>query len=311
MSDRLNGHLAMFTYVLFISTSYGLATWLADYLAPLVTVFMRFFLATATFLFIFLQMERRLPTLPGASAWWRITVMSLPLTIFFVAMFFAAEVHSPVLLASIFTLVPITSAALAAILGNGPTGHTWLALTVGSLAALYLVLSGGDGSTSLSGQLDWTLTLYLISCLLMAANPLLIPKLGQGLPVVWRTFWMLALASAMTLLLIAVLPAEMSQISVPQWNWQLIMVLIWIGVGTTAATSFLYQFGAMKLTTAEVGSWNFSLPVVVLIETSLVFNHWPTTDRIMAASLACVAILLVVRQTRRQAEFNLTLAKSS
>lgn len=293
MATVTQARSATLLYLLVISSSYPLATWLADRVDPLMTVLSRFWIASAVLFLIYIFTKQRLPSLPKGSEWWRILLLAAPLALYFISTFSAAKTQSPVVLAVLFTVAPLTPVLVGFLRKQNASLQIIIAMFLGASAAVYLALS--RGSTNLGDtQIDSWLLIYCLSCLLFTANPALIKNFGSGMPLLWRSFWILLLSGIIMLMMTgisSVFNLGLIDTSVPDLNgW---FVLIWIGIICTAIPMFLYQYAAHTLNTVEMGGWHYALPVLVMIQQTMWLQGSLSSGEVGASMVITLALLLL------------------
>ena len=106
--EKLRGHLAMILFAALISLSFSLGSLAAPHIGPAALNAMRFFIATMVMGLVVFALYRRIP-LPRAQAW-RFGVLGSLMAIYFVTMFMALGMTTPISTGAVFTLIPLMSA---------------------------------------------------------------------------------------------------------------------------------------------------------------------------------------------------------
>ncbi len=280
-------------YLLVISSSYPIASWLADKVDPLMTVLCRFWIAGAALGLIYLVRNTKLPTLPKGSEWWRLLLLAAPLALYFISTFTAAKTQSPVILAVLFTLAPLTPILVGFLRNQRAPTQIIVSMLLGAGAAIYLALGGNFDSLHQTKDEPW-LYIYILSCLLFTANPILIKTFGQEMPLLWRSIWILLLSGAVMLVVLLIsltFKLELIQTAVPSTEaW---VSIIWISLVCTAVPMFLYQYAAHSLSSIELGGWHYGLPVLVMLEQAIWVGRGLSSNEISSALLIIIALVLL------------------
>lgn len=293
MTNLLKARSATVLYLLVISSSYPLASWLADKVDPLMTVLCRFWIAGAVLGIIYIARNMKIPALPKGSEWWRLLVLAAPLALYFISTFTAAKTQSPVILAVLFTVAPLTPILINFLRQQRASMQVTLSMLLGAGAAIYLAIGGDLESLNQTKEEPW-LYIYILSCLLFTANPLLIKTVGINMPLLWRSVWILLLSGVVMLAVLLfglAFNLETIQTQVPHSDaW---LAIVWISIVCTAVPMFLYQYAANTLNTIELGGWHYGLPVLVILEQSLWMNSALSSGDI-TASIAILSALLLL-----------------
>lgn len=304
MTSLSKARSATALYLVVISSSYPLASWLADKVDPLMTVLCRFWIAGAALGVIYIARNTKLPKLPQKDEWWRLLLLATPLALYFISTFTAAKTQSPVVLAVLFTIAPLTPVLVSFLRQQRASAQIVLSMFLGAVAAIYIAVGGSLEALNQAKGEPW-LYIYILSCLLFTANPLLIKTVGRGMPLLWRSVWILLLSGAVMLSVLIISLAfdlKLIQTNVPSSDaW---FAIIWISVICTAAPMFLYQYAAHSLDTIELGGWHFGLPVLVMLEQSIWMGRGLTSGEIIAALTIILALALLTTPLKRLTGFN-------
>ncbi len=258
LSPISRAHLHLLIYALLISTSFPLANFLGTQYSPLLTTWLRFALAALGFVGL-LKWQGQLDW-PGWRAFWRYSLISLPLTGFFLLMFMAGQTASALAMGSLATLVPLFSALLGWwFIKESPRPSRLIALIAGALGALW-VLTGGKLSEL--GQGGWPSgnTLFLIACLLMGAYPLVLKVLHRGEPMLKVTGWSLISGTGWLTLATVLWQPPLTLPTPSQW-----LAILWLAVATTMVTFFLFQSAALVVGGSSANAYSLLTPAFVLL----------------------------------------------
>lgn len=261
-SSGIGTHMMMMLNILLVSTSFPIGAAITHALEPAALNCLRFALAAAVFaLLVTLRDEWRRPGLRDGL---RYLLLAGSLVGFFVAMFEALRLTSAVNTSSLFTLVPLFSAAIAWPLVGQRTPPRQLAfMLLAGFGALWVVFKGSlSNALALSfGQGD---LIFVAGCVSLAAFSPLTRRLDVGENLLSQTFW--------TLLVGTVLLALISADDLVTTDWQAVPTTAWSGIAylavfTTAVTFYLVKYASLRLPSAKVMSYNYLTPsFVVLLE---------------------------------------------
>ena len=260
MTTSHTAHLKMFAFTALISLSFPIGSHITAQLNPLVVTWIRYLLASLLFLGLLLgQKQFRIPT---AKDFARYTVICLPALTYFVTMFIALQDTSALDTSALYTTVPLMSAVLAAVIFRRRTPLTVIIALLGGMLGAGLIIFRGDLSAAGSIALTSSNKIYLLGCLAMALNPIVVKKYYRGESITHMTCWTLICATG--LLTLGAAP------KLATTDWSVISSDIWLGIGylavfATALSFFLFQQGSVSLAPEQVSAYTYLIPVMVLI----------------------------------------------
>jgi len=282
-------HGAMLLYAFLVSTSFPVGKAITDQIDPVVVSFLRFFLATLIFAVVLGVREKI--TFPRARDFLRYAVISFSIGAFFVLMFEALKLTTPVKTGAIFTLLPLISGLIGFVLmGIRVTARQITALIIGSLGAVWVLFEG-----SLDALLNFDLGpgeyLFALGVLSFAAYAPLIKKLHRGESTVALTFWVVA--SGAVLLGLYGAP----EIIATPWqsiDWTVYLAVGYLGLFNTAGTFFLAKFASVQLPPAKVMAYTYLTPGFV-VTLAIIGNGIPTASVMAGIAVTVVAMILLQR----------------
>lgn len=253
-------HLVMLLNILLVSTSFPVAADITHAIEPAALNCLRF--ALATIVFAVLVTLRGGWRRPGRRDWLRYFLLAGSLVGFFVAMFEALRLTSAVNTSSLFTLVPLFSAAIAwPLLGQRATPHLLAFMLLAAFGALWVVFNGSIANAMALrfGQGD---LIFLAGCFSLAVFSPLTRWLDVGESLLLQTFWTLLVGTMM----LAVIGAS----DLASLNWQAVTRETWSGIAylavfTTAVTFYLVKYASLRLPAAKVMSYNYLTPSFVVL----------------------------------------------
>jgi len=218
----VQAHGKVLLFTLLISLSFPIGSALTAVLDPLVVTWARYLLAALTF--VILQACQRRLVLPSLRDLGRYTLISLPALCYFVAAF---------------------------------------ALLGGMVAAALIIFRGELSQlASLSLTLTHSNRIYLLGCVGMALNPILVKRYYRGESFAHLTCWTLICATLLLTLVAAprLLTTDWLQVSLPLW-----LGLAYLALFATAISFFLFQQGSVVLQPEQVSAYTYLIPVLVLL----------------------------------------------
>ncbi|WP_051288113.1 DMT family transporter [Photobacterium halotolerans] len=276
-------HLKLFFFTVLISLSFPIGSYIMASMDPLVVTWVRYLLASL--LFVGVLVAKRQFRIPSAKDLGRYTLISLPALGYFVAMFIALRDTSPLDASALYTTVPLMSAILAAFVFKRSTSMSVTLALLGGMLGAGLIIFRGDLSAAGSIAMTASNKIYLLGCLGMALNPIIVKKCYRGESFIHLTCWTLICATG--LLTVAIAP------QLVQVQWTQIPADIWLGIGylavfATAISFFLFQQGSVALAPEQVSAYTYLIPVLVLLVNRFTGNLVPWEE----VSYGVVTVLL-------------------
>ncbi|QGZ74244.1 DMT family transporter [Aeromonas hydrophila] len=293
---QAHGKVLLFT--LLISLSFPIGSALTAVLDPLVVTWARYLLAALTFV-ILLACQRRL-ALPSLRDLGRYTLISLPALCYFVAMFVALQETSALDASALYTTVPLISALASMLVLQRRIGWSMAFALLGGMVAAALIIFRGELSQLASLSLTPSNRIYLLGCVGMALNPILVKRYYRGESFAHLTCWTLICATLLLTLVAAprLLTTDWQQVSPPLW-----LGLAYLALFATALSFFLFQQGSVVLQPEQVSAYTYLIPVLVLLIGMLSGEEviWRQVGWGVLGVLLTMAVMVLVpaRQARR------------
>lgn len=288
--ESRKGHAAMAVFPLLVAGSFSLGGLVADKIDPVALTTLRFVIATAVVGGAALatgQLSRASLRAP-----WRYFVMGGLYVVYFVMMFEALRVATPLSLSAVFTLTPAFSAVIGWLwLRQRITRRMALALAIGAAGAIWVVFRG-DIRELLAFRIGHGERLLLIGCIFHAAYPAAARRLSHGEP---------PLASLTGVLLAGtVLLALWGWRAIGATDWLALPALVWlvvlyIAVVSGAVTFFLVQYAALRLPGAKVMAYTYLTPVWVAGLEVALGHGVPSVSVAAGAVLTLAALVLLLK----------------
>jgi drug/metabolite transporter (DMT)-like permease len=263
-------HALMMLATVLVATSFPVGAAITHGMDTLVLTFLRFSLAAI--LFAPIVAIRYGLSAPSLSDQARYGFLSACLVGFFWGMFAALRYTSPLNTATIFTLAPVITAGLSAVLLKEKLGRASLiALPLGMMGAVWVIFRG-DPSALISLNLGRGDVIFLAATFSMGCYSPLIKYLHRGEPMAIMTFWTMV-TGALWLLLLA-------GPSLPNVEWHIVQMKVYAGIAylavfTTLITFFLFQWGSTVISPTKVMSYTYLIPALVLALGLIFGNEFP------------------------------------
>ncbi|MFC1673555.1 DMT family transporter [Pseudomonadota bacterium] len=254
------GHVLMTVVTVLVATSFPVGAAITNGLDPVVLTFLRFVLAAV--LFAPIVAWRYGLTVPGLRDLARYSVLSVCLVGFFWGMFAALRHTSALNTATIFTLLPLVTALVAAVLLRerlAPASR--LALPVGAVGAVWVIVRG-DVNTLISLDFGRGDAIFLAATLVMGFYGPLVKRLHRDEPMAQMTFWTLVTGAFWLLLLSA------PRFSMVDWGQVPLGVyagIVYLAVFTTLVTFFVIQWSSLVIGPTKTVSYTYFNPILVLV----------------------------------------------
>ncbi|WP_076537263.1 DMT family transporter [Shewanella sp. UCD-KL21] len=281
-------HIQMLFFTFIIAMTFPIGKQLMLEVPPMIATWLRYVIAALLFV-ILLALSRRL-NLPSVKSLLRYTLVCLPSLAYFTAMFSALTQTTAFATSALYTVVPLITAFLAMLIYRkvGKLSH-WLALIVGFGASLFLVIQQSSGKLAFEWNTGYSL--FMLGCIAMAANPLVIKACYRQENFMVFTGWSLITASI--ILSVCLTP------QIIDFNWQQVsrngwFACLYLAVFATAISFFLFQKASVKLAPQQVSAYVFLIPVFVLMTGGNIDVNWIYTT--IAMLLLSAAMYLLMRK---------------
>ena len=275
-SRALAGHLAMLTFSLFVSVSFTLGALVANQIEPLAITALRFLLATILiFIFFILSSKVSMSDLKHPK---RFLLLGGMISIYFVTMFEGLKTADPISMSVVFTFTPIMAGIFDRFLSKRRLSlGTWAAVSFGGIGALWIIFDG-EFSNLLGLKIGFGEALFFVGCAGHAFYAALIPRVNRGETPLAQSFGTLLAA---TLILTFVGGKDILStfwLTLSQEVW---LTMFYLAIFATAATFFLIQFAATRLSSLKVMAYTYAVP------------FWVTTLEIFLGHSSVSAVLLI------------------
>lgn len=285
-------HLLMLAAALLVSTSFIVGAAIADAMDPVHLTLARFLLAVLVFA---PWICHRYGLRVSWSLFWRSSVISLCLVVFFCCMFLSLRYTTALNTSVIFALVPSISFVYSFfIVGERLTKEQLVALLFGLFGVLWVVFRG---DMSLLLTLQWNIgdLIFLGGCVVLGLYTPLVRLLHRQESMALMTFWVLVTGSLWLLLYstLRIVPMELGEVPARVW-----LGISYLAVFTTVITFFLTQYSVLYLGPTKVSAYSYLYPGLVLILDLLLGHGLPPTKILPGVFLVPLAmvVLMVARE---------------
>lgn len=290
---KLMAHLAMLTFVAFVSGSYSIGALAAPLIAPGALNAVRFAIAVAVMAGVVAVLMRG--GFPRPSAPWRYLVLGGLMAVFFITMFMALRLTDPVSTGAVFTLMPLLSAVFGYyLLGQVPRPIVIASLLFAALGSVWVIF-GGDIAAMRAFDLGRGEMIFLVGVAAHALYSPLVKKLNDGRePLAAFTLW--------TMVGTGLCVAAYGAREIVETDWCALPPVAWLSIGylavfTGAGTTFLIQYGAMRLPAAKVMAYTYLTPIFIIVYEGLLGHGW-ASPAVLAGALVTVLGLFVLAISR-------------
>jgi drug/metabolite transporter (DMT)-like permease len=282
----------MYVWAVLVSTSFPVGKAITHALDPLVLTFLRFVLASLLFggLVLATGGTRR----PGPRDLLRYSAVALSMVVYFVLMFEALRTTDPVSTGALFTLVPLLSGVVGAVLlGEGMSRKRVAILSLGAAGAAWVVFDGSiDALRAL--RLDRGEKTFLVGTLSFAFYAPLIKRLHRGERAVVMAFW--------TVVAGAVLLGVVAAPRILATDWGAVPTKAFVGVAylaalPTAVTFGIVQYASVRLPPSSTMAYTYLVPAFVTILHGLTTGAWPIPSVWVGVGIVAMVTPLLRRST--------------
>ncbi|WP_229448820.1 DMT family transporter [Nitratireductor sp. B36] len=288
------GHLAMLGFATLVAGSFSLGSLAAPHIGPVALNAARFLIGIV-FMGVMVRLVLRQP-LPLPKAPWRFLVLGGLMAFYFVTMFMALGMTSPVSTGAVFTLMPLLSAFFGfLILRQVPRGLVIPSLVLAGLGSVWVIF---DGNLEAMRRFDLGKgeLIFFAGVVAHAAYASLVRLYNRGEPIIAFTFWTL-LATGLLIAIYGVPEIAATEWSaLPSVTW---IAIFYLAIFTTAGTFFLLQFAALRLPASKVLAYNYLTPTLIIVFEGLLGHGWASLSVIAGAVLTIFGLIILALSPER------------
>ena len=288
---HLGTHMLILCSTILVSTSFVVGEIVATQIDPAILTLVRFLLA-ALILGTVLFMRSELSF--SQSLFWRSSVISGCLVIFFWSMFLALRYTTALHTSVIFALTPLFSAIYTLMIFRNTFSVTrFLVLLYGGVGALWVIFRG---DWSLATTLSWNRgdLIFLGGCAAMGLYAPLIKVVRRRESTQLMTFWILVTGSMWLLIFSGPKLVHFQWNSVPLSCWWWTMYL---AIFCTVITFYLVQLSVPRLGPVQVTAYGYLYPALVLIIDLIRGSGLPHTSVLPGVVIVVSAMFFLARES--------------
>jgi len=288
-SRALAGHLAMLTFSLLVSVSFTIGALVANQIEPLAITAARFLLATIfIFAFFIVSSTAAISDLKNPI---RFLLLGGMISIYFVTMFEGLKTADPISMSAVFTFTPIMAGIFDRFLSNRRLSlTTWASVIFGGIGALWIIFDG-KYSNFIGLKIGFGEALFFVGCAGHAFYAALIPRLNRGETPLAQSFGTL-LAATLILAFVGgndILSTVWLTLSQEVW-----LTIFYLAIFATAATFFLIQFAATRLSSLKVMAYTYAVPFWVTSLEILLGHSTISTVLLTGGSIIFISLVLLL-----------------
>lgn len=278
----------MLLFAALIAGSFSIGHLAAPHLAPAALNAIRLIFSTAIMGIIVITVVRPVPAAPGSL--WRFAIMGGLMATYFVLMFVALEISTPISTGAVFTLMPLMSTGFGWLFLRQTTNKLVLSmLLVGATGALWMIFRG-DIDALLRMDVGLGESIFFVGCAAHAAYAPLVRKFRRDEPVLQFAFY--TIAATMIWVLIVALPDLIAT------DWLALPMIVWLAIAylaifTTSGTFFLLQFASVRLPASKILSYGYLTPAVVILIEGVIGHGWVSPSIFAGAAVTAFALLVM------------------
>lgn len=286
--EKLFAHLAMILFASLIAASFSLGKLAVPYIDPVPLNAARFLLGTVLMGAFTFGIRRNPVIMPEAP--WRYAILGGLMAVYFVAMFIALTMTTPLATSAVFTLMPIMTAFFAyLILKQVVRPIVGLSLLFAGIGSVWVIFRG-DFAAIIGFDIGQGEMIFFGGCVFHAVFAALLRKFNRGEPLVVSTFFIIAATTLWIIIYGAgeILATDWANLPSVVW-W----VLLYLGIFPTTITFFLVQYSSLRLPSSKVLAYGYLVPAYVIIYEGLAGHGWVTLS-VVAGALVTILGLVVL-----------------
>jgi drug/metabolite transporter (DMT)-like permease len=279
----------MLTFSLFVSVSFTLGALVANQIEPFAITALRFLLATILIsIFFILSSKASMSDLKNPK---RFLLLGGMISIYFVTMFEGLKTANPISMSVVFTFTPIMAGIFDRFLSKRRLSlGTWAAVSFGGIGALWIIFDG-EFSNLLRLKIGYGEALFFVGCAGHAFYAALIPRVNRGETPLAQSFGTL-LAATLILTFVGgndILSTVWLTLSQEVW-----LTMFYLAIFATAATFFLIQFAATRLSSLKVMAYTYAVPFWVTALEILLGHSSVSSVLLIGGSMIFVSLILLL-----------------
>ena len=284
-----SGHIAMLLFSLLVSGSFVLGSIIANLISPDLVTFLRFLIAFIAIAILILY-QSKFCFLKYLSIW-RSLILGALISIYFITMFEGLKTASSTSMAVVFTLTPLLAGFFDLIFSNRVMSKkVWITVVVAAIGALWIIFDGNI-QNFINFKVGYGEKLFFIGCICHALYAALIPKFNNGEPAIIQTFG--------TLISGIIILGLFSNKEIIYSSWIdfpviVLLTILYLAIFATAASFFLIQYSAVRLSSIKVMAYTYAVPIWVVLLQIIFLQQLPNTITFVGAFVILVSLLILL-----------------
>ena len=284
-----SGHMAMLLFSLLVSGSFVLGSIIANLISPDLVTFLRFLIAFIAIAILILY-QNKFCFLKYLSIG-RSLILGALISIYFITMFEGLKTASSTSMAVVFTLTPLLAGFFDLIFSNRVMSKkVWITVVVAAIGALWIIFDGNI-QNFINFKVGYGEKLFFIGCICHALYAALIPKFNNGEPAIIQTFG--------TLISGIIILGLFSNKEIIYYSWIdfpviVLLTILYLAIFATAASFFLIQYSAVRLSSIKVMAYTYAVPIWVVLLQIIFLQQLPNTITFVGAFVILVSLLILL-----------------
>ena len=284
-----SGHMAMLLFSLLVSGSFVLGSIIANLISPDLVTFLRFLIAFIAIAILILY-QSKFCFLKYLSIG-RSLILGALISIYFITMFEGLKTASSTSMAVVFTLTPLLAGFFDLIFSNRVMSKkVWITVVVAATGALWIIFDGNI-QNFINFKVGYGEKLFFIGCICHALYAALIPKFNNGEPAIIQTFG--------TLISGIIILGLFSNKEIIYYSWIdfpviVLLTILYLAIFATAASFFLIQYSAVRLSSIKVMAYTYAVPIWVVLLQIIFLQQLPNTITFVGAFVILVSLLILL-----------------
>ena len=284
-----SGHMAMLMFSLLVSGSFVLGSIIANLISPDLVTFLRFLIAFIAIAILILH-QSKFCFLKYLSIG-RSLILGALISIYFITMFEGLKTASSTSMAVVFTLTPLLAGFFDLIFSNRVMSKkVWITVVVAAIGALWIIFDGNI-QNFINFKVGYGEKLFFIGCICHALYAALIPKFNNGEPAIVQTFG--------TLISGIIILGLFSNKEIIYSSWIdfpviVLLTILYLAIFATAASFFLIQYSAVRLSSIKVMAYTYAVPIWVVLLQIIFLQQLPNTITFVGAFVILVSLLILL-----------------
>ena len=284
-----SGHMAMLMFSLLVSGSFVLGSIIANLISPDLVTFLRFLIAFIAIAILILY-QSKFCFLKYLSIG-RSLILGALISIYFITMFEGLKTASSISMAVVFTLTPLLAGFFDLIFSNRVMSKkVWITVVVAAIGALWIIFDGNI-QNFINFKVGYGEKLFFIGCICHALYAALIPKFNNGEPAIIQTFG--------TLISGIIILGLFSNKEIIYHSWIdfpviVLLTILYLAIFATAASFFLIQYSAVRLSSIKVMAYTYAVPIWVVLLQIIFLQQLPNTITFVGAFVILVSLLILL-----------------